>query len=263
MQSRKTESGSKKSPIITARSIQVSRAGQPVLQDIDLDLMPGEILTLIGLNGSGKSTLVRVLCGLMQPDSGMVERRDGLRIGYCPQHAHPDPNMPMTVNDFLALSNGSADTSFQQVLEEVGIVGLQRRQLSQLSGGEYQRLLLARAMLREPDLLVLDEPLAGVDVAGQGDLYQLIPRLRDRYGCGVILVSHDIHVVMAATDRVICLNHHVCCSGKPEAVARHPEFVSLFGEQVAETLAVYKHDHDHSHDLHGDSHSTVNKHDHA
>lgn len=272
MQSRETGSDDEKQPIITANAIRVSRAGQPVLQDIDLELMPGEILTLVGLNGSGKSTLVRVLCGLLQPDSGVVKRRAGLRIGYCPQHAHPDPNLPMTVNDFLALGNGTSSTSLEQLLDEVGIAGLQRRQLSQLSGGEYQRLLLARAMLREPDLLVLDEPLAGVDVAGQGDLYQLIPRLRDRYGCGVILVSHELHVVMAATDRVICLNHHVCCSGKPETVARHPEFVSLFGEQVAETLAVYKHHHDHSHDLHGDMHddphstnscSTTGEHDHA
>jgi len=249
--------------LIEARAIQVSRGGQVVLQDINLTLMPGEILTLVGLNGSGKSTLVRVLCGLMQPDSGEVIHRPDLRIGYCPQHAHPDPNMPMTVRDFLSLTNGGKKASYEQVLEEVGIAGLQRRQLSQLSGGEYQRLLLARAMLREPDLLVLDEPLAGVDVAGQGDLYQLIPRLRDRHGCGVILVSHEIHVVMAATDRVICLNHHVCCSGQPETVARHPEFVSLFGEQVAETLAVYRHEHDHSHDLHGDAHCTEEGHDHA
>lgn len=242
-------------PLISAHSIQVSRAGQTVLQDIDLLIMPAEIVTLVGLNGSGKSTLIRVLAGLMQPDSGRVERREGLRIGYCPQHAHPDPNLPMTVQNFLGLTNGGRKALIEQVLQEVGIDGLQQRQLAQLSGGEYQRLLLARAMLREPDLLLLDEPLAGVDVAGQSDLYQLIPHLRDRYGCGIMLVSHEIHVVMAATDRVICLNHHVCCSGQPETVARHPEFISLFGEQVARTLAVYKHDHDHSHDLHGDPHS--------
>ena len=254
MQSSTSESNSHKTPLIEANAIRVSRAGQTVLQDIDLVLMPGEIVTLVGLNGSGKSTLIKVLCGLMQPDHGEVRRRPGLRIGYCPQHAYPDTTMPMTARDFLYLTHDCRLSQLEQVLEEVGIGGLQRRQLSQLSGGEYQRLLLARAMLREPDLLVLDEPLAGVDVAGQGDLYQLIPRLRDRHGCGVILVSHEIHVVMAATDRVICLNHHVCCSGQPETVARHPEFVALFGEETAATLAVYKHDHDHSHDLHGDLH---------
>ena len=240
-------------PLIAAHGISVSLGGVKVLTDIDLKLMPAEIVTLVGLNGSGKSTLVKVLSGLIVPDTGTITRRQGLRIGYCPQHAHPDSTLPMSVTDFLQLTEAAPGMGIQHVLEEVGIGGLERRQLSALSGGEYQRLLLARAMLRKPDVLILDEPLAGVDVAGQGDLYQLIPQLRDRYGCGVILVSHDIHVVMAATDQVVCLNHHVCCSGQPESVAVHPEFVSLFGAKVAETLAVYKHHHDHSHDLHGDT----------
>lgn len=208
---------------------------------------------MVGLNGSGKSTLVKVLAGLMQPDSGQVKLKPGIRIGYCPQHAHPDATLPMSVSDFLSLTDAAHGMSVTVTLEEVGIGGLERRQLSQLSGGEYQRLLLARAILRKPDVLILDEPMAGVDVAGQSDLYELIPILRDRYGCGVILVSHDMHVVMAATDRVLCINHHVCCSGQPESVAVHPEFVSLFGDRIAKTLAVYKHEHDHSHDLHGDT----------
>lgn len=230
------------------------------MQDISLELLQGEIVTLVGLNGSGKSTLVRVLAGLMQPDSGTIERRPGLRLGYCPQRAHPDPNMPMTVRDFLDLAHTGRRDAYARVLEEVGIGGLQKRQLVQLSGGEYQRLLLARAILREPDLLILDEPLAGVDVAGQADLYQLIPKLRQRHGCGVVMVSHEIHVVMASTDRVVCLNHHVCCSGQPETVASHPEFISLFGEDMAKSLAVYRHDHDHSHDLHGDTHDLHDHH---
>ncbi|MCW8962444.1 MAG: ATP-binding cassette domain-containing protein [Gammaproteobacteria bacterium] len=240
-------------PLIHATGLGVTLGGTKVLNNIDISLWPREILTLVGLNGSGKSTLVKALGGLIMPDEGAVTRREGLRIGYCPQHAHPDNTLPMSVMDFLQLTQAAPGMDAIGVLEEVGISGLENRQLSALSGGEYQRLLLARAILRKPDVLMLDEPMAGVDVAGQSDLYQLIPQLRDRYGCGVILVSHDIHVVMAATDRVICLNHHVCCSGHPESVAVHPEFVSLFGAQIAETLAVYKHQHDHSHDLHGDT----------
>lgn len=240
-------------PLIEAHGVSVTLAGTRVLTDIDIRLQPGEIVTLVGLNGSGKSTLVKVLAGLLQADTGTVSRRAGLRIGYCPQHAHPDSTLPMSVMGFLELTEAAPGMQAASVLAEVGIAGLEERQLSALSGGEYQRLLLARAILRKPDVLILDEPLAGVDVAGQSDLYQLIPQLRDRYGCGVILVSHDIHVVMAATDRVVCINHHVCCSGQPESVVVHPEFVSLFGAQVAETLAVYKHHHDHTHDLHGDT----------
>jgi len=240
-------------PLIQATDLGVTLGGTKVLNNIDISLWPREILTLVGLNGSGKSTLVKALGGLIEPDEGEVIQRPGLRIGYCPQHAHPDNTLPMSVTDFMQLTEAAPGMNVMDVLEEVGIAGLENRQLSALSGGEYQRLLLARAILRKPDVLMLDEPMAGVDVAGQSDLYQLIPQLRDRYGCGVILVSHDIHVVMAATDRVICLNHHVCCSGHPESVAVHPEFVSLFGVQVAETLAVYKHHHDHSHDLHGDT----------
>ena len=240
-------------PLLEAKGLNVSLGGMKVLTGIDISLFAGEIVTLVGLNGSGKSTLVKILGGLMEPDSGWVKQRPGLRIGYCPQHAHPDSTLPMSAMDFLQLTDAAPGMDAHAVLEEVGIAGLDKRQLTALSGGEYQRLLLARAMLRKPDILILDEPMAGIDVAGQGDLYQLIPELRDRYGCGVILVSHDIHVVMAATDRVVCLNHHVCCSGHPESVAVHPEFISLFGSQIAETLAVYKHHHDHSHDLHGDT----------
>ena len=253
-------SKSVKIPNLEAQGIYVTRGDIHILMDISLVLYPGEIITLVGLNGSGKSTLIKVLAGLLQPDQGRVLKPPGLRIGYCPQHAHPDSTLPMSVFGFMNLAQAAPGRSIQSVLEEVGIGGLENRQLSQLSGGEYQRMLLARAMLRQPDVLLLDEPMAGVDVAGQGDLYQLIPQLRDRYGCSVVLVSHDIHVVMAATDQVLCLNHHICCSGQPESVAVHPEFVSLFGANVAQTLAVYKHQHDHSHDLHGHTYGPGHEH---
>ncbi len=240
-------------PLIETRDVCVVRDGRHILDHISLSLMRGEILTMVGLNGSGKTTLVRVLAGLLKPDSGEVRKQPGIRIGYCPQRAHPDATLPISARDFLLLTHAATGMSIAGVLEEVGIGGLASRQIFRLSGGEYQRLLLARAILRKPDVLILDEPMAGVDMAGQSDLYELIPRLRDQYGCGVILVSHDMHVVMVATDRVVCINHHLCCSGQPENVAAHPEFVALFGDRIARTLAVYKHDHDHSHDLHGDT----------
>ncbi len=234
--------------LIEARDVCVVRDDQYILNQVSLDLLHGEILTLVGLNGAGKTTLVKVLAGLMAADSGMVNRRPDIRIGYCPQRTHPDTTLPMSARDFLRLTDAAAGMSVTGILQEVGIGDLASRQLYRLSGGEYQRLLLARAMLRRPDLLILDEPMSGVDMAGQSELYELIPRLRDEYGCGVVLVSHDIYIVMAATDRVVCINHHLCCSGQPESVIRHPEFIALFGDRIAGTLAIYKHDY--SRDLH-------------
>lgn len=240
------------SPLLQARDICFTRDGRRILDHIDFSLARGEIVTLMGLNGSGKTTLVKVLAGLLRPDSGVVTRAPGLRLGYCPQRVAVDGTIPMTARGFLSLT--AAGGTVLPALRRVGIAALADRRLAELSGGEFQRLLLARAILRKPDALILDEPMAGVDVAGQGELYELIPKLRDEYHCGVILVSHDIHVVMAATDRVLCVNHHICCSGRPETVAAHPEFVELFGDRAAKTLAVYKHRHNHSHDLHGDAH---------
>ena len=216
-----------------------------------MDVNRGEIVTLIGLNGAGKSTLVRVALGLQKPDSGTVWRKTKLKIGFSPQHFHPDPSLPLSVRRFLQQHNHASSKDLENGLAEVEAGEILDRQLVELSGGELHRVLLARALLKKPDLLVLDEPLAGVDVSGQTDLYQLIATVRERYTCGVLLVSHDLHLVMAATDRVICLNQHVCCTGRPESVTQHPEFISLFGEKVSKVLAVYPHHHDHSHDAHG------------
>ncbi|MCB1877747.1 MAG: ATP-binding cassette domain-containing protein, partial [Chromatiales bacterium] len=202
--------------------------------------------------GAGKSTLVRVLLGLLPADRGSVWRRPKLRIGYSPQHVHRDPTLPMTVGRFLTLGSGRLpQKALEAALDEVGAKSILQHQIAGISGGELHRVLLARALLREPDLLVLDEPLAGVDVNGQSELYRLIGEIRDRHGCGVLLVSHDLYVVMGATDRVVCLDGHVCCTGRPETVATHPEFVSLFGNQVADSLALYIHHHDHEHSLGG------------
>jgi zinc transport system ATP-binding protein len=238
--------------LIEARDLCVSFDGRQVLDHVALEIMRGEIVTLVGLNGSGKTTLVRVLLGLLTPDRGTVRRAPGLRIGFSPQRVHRDAILPMTVERFLTLATPAPRARLQALLDEVGAGGLIDSQIADLSGGEFHRVLLARAMVRAPDLLVLDEPLAGVDVASQAELYRLIAHLRERYRCGVLLVSHDLYVVMAATDKVICLNHHVCCTGHPRSVARDAQFIALFGPHVAETLAVYMHEHDHRHDMSGE-----------
>ena len=239
--------------LVAAEGVSVGFRGRVILDHVDLTVSRGEIVTIIGLNGAGKSTLVRVLLGLLRPDAGRVWRREGLRIGYSPQHIQRDRAMPLSVGRFLGLGTGvrDGDSLLRERLAEVGVEHVLESQLAAISGGELHRVLLARALMRAPDLLVLDEPLAGVDVAGQSDLYRLIGDLRDRYDCGVLLVSHDLHVVMAATDRVLCINHHVCCTGRPESVSRHPEFVALFGSHVAQALALYTHHHDHAHDVAG------------
>lgn len=238
--------------LIEAQGLCVSFDGRQILDRVALQIMRGEIVTLVGLNGSGKTTLVRVLLGLLTPDRGTVRRAPRLRIGFSPQRVHRDAILPMTVQRFLTLTTPAPRARLQTLLGEVGAAGLIDSQIADLSGGEFHRVLLARAIVRAPDLLVLDEPLAGVDVASQAELYRLIAHLRERYHCGVLLVSHDLYMVMAATDKVVCLNHHVCCMGHPRSVARDPQFISLFGPHVAETLAVYTHEHDHRHDMSGE-----------
>nr|WP_322940385.1 zinc ABC transporter ATP-binding protein ZnuC [Pseudomonas sp. s4] len=236
--------------LIRLDSVAVSFNGQPVLDDVQLSVQPGEIVTLIGPNGAGKTTLVRVVLGLLHPDSGNVRRAPRLRIGYMPQKLHVDATLPLSVLRFLRLVPGVDRQRALAALAEVGAEQVIDSPLQSISGGEMQRVLLARALLREPQLLVLDEPVQGVDVAGQAELYRLISRLRERHGCGVLMVSHDLHLVMSATDQVVCLNRHVCCSGHPEQVSGDPAFIELFG-QDAKSLAVYHHHHDHDHDLHG------------
>jgi len=236
------------SALVEAQGVGVRIGRHELLSHVDLTLEPGEILSLIGPNGAGKTTLLRVLLGVLAPTSGRVVRRVGLTVGYVPQRLQLDPTLPLSVRRFVALGRGCRAGA---ALAEVGAGHLEQALMAELSGGEFQRVTLARALAREPDLLLLDEPAQGVDFAGQLELYALIERVRDRRGCGVLLVSHDLHLVMAATDRVVCLNRHVCCAGRPEAVSRHPEYLSLFGAGTADRLAVYSHAHDHVHDLAG------------
>jgi zinc transport system ATP-binding protein len=239
--------------LISARELAMKRGSREVLSNVDLDVRRGEIVTLIGPNGAGKTTLVRILLGIEQPTHGRVVKPASTRIGYVPQSFDIDSAIPMTVASFLALGANVTAVEIKQALEEAGAARTFGQQLSKLSGGETQRVLIARALLRRPNLLILDEPASGVDFTGEADLYDLIDRLRAKHDLGVLLISHDLHVVMARSDRVICLNGHVCCSGKPEDVSQHAAYVRIFGPRAATALGVYRHHHDHQHDLTGDS----------
>lgn len=225
----------------------VMRAGRWLVRDVDLDVQRGEIVTLIGPNGSGKSTTARMALGIVAPTEGTAKRAVNLRVGYVPQKVAVDWTLPLTVDRFMTLTNPLSRAQKEAALESTGIAHMAKAEVRNLSGGEFQRALLARAIARKPDLLVLDEPVQGVDFSGEIALYELIAGIRDDMHCGILLISHDLHVVMAATDRVICLNGHVCCHGTPQAVAESAEYKQLFGARGAAQLAVYRHQHDHTH----------------
>jgi len=225
----------------------VSRAGRWLVRGVSLSIRKGEILTLIGPNGSGKSTTARMALGVLNPDEGTARRQPGLTVGYVPQKVSIDWTLPLTVERFMRLTGNIGKADVEAAMERTGVSKLRHDEVRSLSGGEFQRVMLARAIARKPGLLVLDEPLQGVDFSGQIVLYELISKLRNELGCGILLISHDLHVVMAATDQVICLNGHVCCHGTPVAVASSPEYRQLFGDRAVPTLAVYEHHHDHVH----------------
>ena len=233
--------------LVSLRNAGIEREGRWLVRGVDLSISRGEIVTLIGPNGSGKSTTARMVSGVLKPDEGRVEQARGLRLSYVPQKLHVDWTLPLTVERFMQLTRRVPREEADSALVATGVAHLRHAEVRTLSGGEFQRVMLARAIARKPDLLVLDEPVQGVDFTGEIGLYDLIKRIRDDLHCGVLLISHDLHVVMAATDRVICLNGHVCCSGTPTAVASSEAYRSLFGGRGASTLAVYEHHHDHTH----------------
>jgi zinc transport system ATP-binding protein len=233
--------------LVALSGVCVFRSGRWTVRGVDLKLRRGEILTLIGPNGSGKSTTAKVVTGVLKPTEGTVARAPGLRVGYVPQKLGVDWTMPLTVERLMSLTAPLPKAEIDAALQSVGIPHLAKAEVQALSGGEFQRALLARALARKPDLLVLDEPVQGVDFTGEVALYELIRSVRDTTGCGILLISHDLHVVMAGTDTVICLNGHVCCSGSPDSVATSPEYLKLFGTRAADSLAIYRHHHDHTH----------------
>ncbi len=240
--------------LIELSDVSVRLGGREVVTDINLAVHRGEILTLIGPNGAGKTTIARALLGIVKPSSGDVTTAAGTRIGYVPQRMQVEGTLPLTVRRLLCLTHAYGEKEMAQSLTEVGAAHLLDRQAAELSGGEYQRVLLARALLGSPDVLILDEPTNGIDFAGQNALYSLLAAIRQERGCAILLISHDLHVVMAASDRVICVNGHLCCQGAPEAVTSDPAYVALFGPGHSESLAVFRHHHDHSHDVSGKVH---------
>jgi zinc transport system ATP-binding protein len=230
--------------LLSLRGVTVSLGATRVLDSVDLAVGAGEIVTLIGPNGAGKTTLLRIALGLLRPESGTVRLEPGLRIGYMPQRITVDPALPLTVSRFLSMAAAGADRRALAALERVGAPRIIGTPIQSISGGELQRVLLARALLRDPELLVLDEPSQGVDLAGQQELFALITGIRDERGCGVLMVSHDLHLVMDSTDRVVCLDRTVCCTGAPLAVSGDPAYLRLFPAHLP-GFALYAHRHEH------------------
>ena len=217
-----------------------------LVEGVSLKVEKGKIVTLIGPNGSGKSTTAKIALGIYKDIEGSVEKYTN-KVGYVPQKISIDWTLPLRVHDFMTLTENINDDAINEALSLTGVMHLKNKNLGNLSGGEFQRVLLARAISKKPELLVLDEPVQGVDYTGEIALYELIKKISDTLNCGILLISHDLHTVMTATDHVVCLNGHVCCSGSPIDVAKNTEYKTLFGEQASQILSVYEHKHDHEH----------------
>ena len=217
-----------------------------LVEGVSLKVEKGKIVTLIGPNGSGKSTTAKIALGIYKDIEGSVDKYTN-KVGYVPQKISIDWTLPLRVHDFMTLTENINDDAINEALSLTGVMHLKNKNLGNLSGGEFQRVLLARAISKKPELLVLDEPVQGVDYTGEIALYELIKKISDTLNCGILLISHDLHTVMTATDHVVCLNGHVCCSGSPIDVAKNNEYKTLFGEQASQILSVYEHKHDHEH----------------
>lgn len=240
--------------LIKAHGITHHFKGRRVLDDVSLTLNADDFITIIGPNGAGKSTLLKTLMGLIDPDKGYIERKSNLRLGYIPQKLSIEPSLPISVERLIKL-NQPNQTEFNDVADELGIGNLLDKSAYSLSGGEWQRVLLARALINNPEAIILDEPAQNLDLSGQVSFYKQLDQIHNKRGIAILMVSHDLHMVMASTRQVVCLYHHVCCSGVPQAVTKDPEFINLFGQDMAAMMAIYQHhhDHDHSHN-HSDGH---------
>ena len=234
--------------LIAVDDLTVRYGARTVLSHVSLTVEPGEIVTIVGPNGSGKTSLFKAIIGATRPASGRIEKRSGLRIGYVPQRLHIDPTLPITVERFMRLTGHVERSACGVALGAAGVPDLLKHQMSELSGGQFQRVLLARALIETPDVLLLDEATQGLDQPGSAAFYRQIETVRRETGCAILMISHELHVVMSASDRVICLNGHVCCEGTPAVVASAPEYRALFGTGTGGALALYRHDHDHDHD---------------
>ncbi|CAL4321437.1 zinc ABC transporter ATP-binding protein ZnuC [Buchnera aphidicola] len=234
--------------MIQLKNVFITLSNRSILSNISLSIIPNRILTIIGPNGAGKSTLVRVILGLLKPNKGNIIRRKNLKIGYVPQKINLDITFPISVIKFMELFNyDKQKQNILKALQNVQAEHLKNFQITKLSGGEIQKILLARALLNKPELLILDEPNQGIDMSSQMILYKLINKLRKQLSCSMLIVSHDLNLVMSYTDEVICLNNHICCSGAPEIVSKNLEFISIFGDIKEKNLALYRHNHDHNH----------------
>lgn len=244
--------------LVSCQSVFVEFNHQVVLKDVSFSIEMGKIITLLGPNGAGKSTLVKLVLGLLTPTKGTIIRQPNLTIGYVPQKLKLDPTLPLTVKRFMQLNKNITENDISNMLQRVNALNLINKTMHQLSGGETQRVLLAQALIKKPQLLILDEPTQGVDVNGQSALYNLIANAKNEFNCSVLMVSHDLHLVMAKTDIVICLNKHICCEGAPSLISSDPEFIALFGQNTANELAIYKHHHNYQHSRHHNYHGRVN-----
>ncbi len=239
-----------KNILVKLNNVGIQQNDKWLVKGVSLEVEKGKIVTLIGPNGSGKSTTAKIALGIYKNIEGNVEKFTN-NVGYVPQKISIDWTLPLRVKDFMVLTDDIKDELLDEALSLTGVIHLKEKNLGNLSGGEFQRVLLARAISKKPELLVLDEPVQGVDFTGEIALYELIKKISEKLNCGILLISHDLHTVMSATDHVVCLNGHVCCSGSPKDVARNNEYKALFGEQASQTLSVYEHKHDHEHSIDG------------
>ena len=232
------------------KNISLKLNNNEILRDINLQLRKGEITTLIGPNGGGKTSIARILIGVIKPSHGKVLIEKNYKIGYMPQKLNIDDTIPIRVIDFINLSslqNHNSKENQEKLAGRLGLTNILQKSIHEISGGELQKVSMLRALIQNPEILVLDEPTQFMDIAAQGEFYQLIDEIREQKHCAVLMISHDLHMVMQKTNQVICVNHHICCHGNPESISEHPEYLSLFGKNKIDNIAIYSHHHDHKH----------------